>query len=406
MSSQPRSRVAAALTASAALHLLAMWLMYLWVPPDLGKRLFRVGVPVSAVEVEPYRPAPPISVPPPLLEQLRTAAGPLTLDPAEHGVGVLVPELEIPLPEHALQDLAEKEMAPVLASPETLKSAARFLAQVRERPLTSMVEFATEGLVRTVSLIDPETGKLKLARLHIPLRRQKRGPCGICQSLELMRRGFRVPRPVPIRETIHYYPAGYRLKLQEMRDYSVILLDYINVESMAAAAQYLTEGGFAITSVWGCGPWRPRSCALEVWSWRPWRSHSAIRFFTRISTSPGTARRQGDVPESRLFPDWSSTAGSWPWRRRGSPRACPVRRTSCSSTPSPLGSYSPARWVGDTWRPSRRPRATARRNDLRPGPGPGAGIGHSCGWLRAAPRRRPAAARRLHRISMRRRTRR
>ena len=108
-----------------------------------------------------------------------------------------------------------------------------------------LVELDAVGRERTAVLVDPETGKLKKAYLHLPARRT-RWTRLLYNSLDLMKRGFRLPGEVPVEETIHLYPGHYKLGLSEMKQYPVVLLSWIGVTSVEVLAQYLVMGGFVM----------------------------------------------------------------------------------------------------------------------------------------------------------------
>ena len=55
------------------------------------------------------------------------------------------------------------------------------------------------------------------------------------------------PDPDPIHRFI-YYHRRHKLHHSEMKEYSVLLLQYIDVESTEAMARYLMDGGFAVVS--------------------------------------------------------------------------------------------------------------------------------------------------------------
>jgi hypothetical protein len=123
----------------------------------------------------------------------------------------------------------------------------------------------------TVARFDGKSGKLKRAYLHVPVYANLGAK--LERVLEMGRRGFFVPAPFPTTSTFHYYPLGPRsefgrefdarldpihqfsafpgrhiLRYPEMKEYGVLLLNYIDVESTQVLVRYLLEGGFALVS--------------------------------------------------------------------------------------------------------------------------------------------------------------
>lgn len=107
-----------------------------------------------------------------------------------------------------------------------------------------LIELDAERRFRTVALVDPDTKKLKRAYFHVPSYRRMTGNI-LARSLDLMRRGFFLPKGVPIKEEIHYYPDRL-LVYDEIRAYPVLLMQHIRVESDSVLARYLINGGFVI----------------------------------------------------------------------------------------------------------------------------------------------------------------
>lgn len=148
------------------------------------------------------------------------------------------------------------------------------------------VELDAYGRQHTVVIVDPETRKLKRAQLHLPVYRNAPapGPCSpyfggqeTDEVMDLLSRGFRVPRSTPLSSQIHWFqlgPCGRRsqpvqdgccgnedpihtfpdrptrhiLTYGEMKEYPVLFLQVIDVESTEATARYLIEGGFVMAS--------------------------------------------------------------------------------------------------------------------------------------------------------------
>ena len=203
-------RVTIALLLSALLHGLGVWLAHVLMPPDFEERVFRVRLPVRRMEIERLKSRPPIPVPHQLLERLRAAEGPLDLEiePAT-GEEVSLPEVEIPLADEGFS-LVEKEKKPSAVERDPLDESLGHLEQVGELPL-DLVELDAEARERTVVLIDPDTGKLKKAYLHIPCYRNSRdwhGGRELAQTMEMIERGKRLPSWPPFDNQIHWYNLG------------------------------------------------------------------------------------------------------------------------------------------------------------------------------------------------------
>ena len=148
-----------------------------------------------------------------------------------------------------------EEEKPRVVSTDTLDREYDFFESGSELPsFPDLVELDAVGRERTVVLIDPDTGKLKKAYLHLPAWKnwpikdkwEYHGTKVLYNALDLIRHGFRIPRTVPVEERIHLYPYRYKLKLDEIKNFPVVLLAHIGVESYGVLAQYLLMGGFVM----------------------------------------------------------------------------------------------------------------------------------------------------------------
>ena len=250
---------------------------YLLIPEELEKRVFRVRVPARKMEIERLRPRPPIPVPHQLLERLRAEEdlSDLEMDPGMDKVAPL-PEMEVPQLDEGII-LAKKEWRRSAAEGDTLDARLSLLEHVTELPVAlDLVGLAAEARERTVVLIDPVTGKLKKAYLHIPCYRNsrdwKRGR-ELAVALDMIERGKLLPSWPPFENRIHWYhlgPAakkwipvkgelepdpihGFSMFFERRKlPYKVILkfpllnLEYIDVVSTDVMVGYLREGGFVI----------------------------------------------------------------------------------------------------------------------------------------------------------------
>ena len=243
--SREKRRAVAALLVSALLHGLALWLVPL---PEPGEeRMVRVRFP-ARVKPERFELTPPVPVPRQLLDRLRSEARPPDLETVASTDSVVVPETEIPMPVE--EGAFAEEVKPRVVSTDTLDRRYDLFESASELPsFPDLVELDAVGRERTVVLIDPDTGKLKKAYLHLPAWRNRpekyHGTGVLFNTLDLIRRGFRISRKVPVEERIHLYPYRYKLNLNEIKNYPVVLLAHIGVESYGVLAQYLVMGGFA-----------------------------------------------------------------------------------------------------------------------------------------------------------------
>lgn len=241
-----KRRAVAALLVSAVLHGLALWLVPM--PEPTEKRVVRVRFP-ARVKAERFELTPPIPVPRQLLDRLRSETRPPDLETVASTDSVVFPDIEIPVAAEGPVFTGEEKRGEVAA--DTLERRFDHREGMPEFPtVPDLVELDAISRERTVVLIDPDTGKLKKAYLHLPAWYNRRsayhGTRVLYNTLDLMRRGFRIPRKVPVEETIHLYPTFYKLSLSEMKQYPVVLLSHIGVESYQVLARYLVMGGFVI----------------------------------------------------------------------------------------------------------------------------------------------------------------
>ena len=265
------TRVAVAIVASALLHGVGVWLFYVLTPPDLKERVFRVRVPVRRMAIERLRVRAPVPVPHPLLERLRATGGPPALE-VDVGVGEMAPLPEIGiLVAEERPPLAQEEKRQIEGELDSLDARLVLWEQSREfLQAADLVELDAERRRRTIVLIDPDTGKLKKAYLHMPCYRNR--PLGYSGGRELSRivdmieRHRRLPSSAPLEFEIHWYDLGLgsgwwdpsdpihsfgtrnRLAYQEAKEYPFLAMRYIDVASTEVMVRYLMEGGFAVVT--------------------------------------------------------------------------------------------------------------------------------------------------------------
>ena len=179
----------------------------------------------------------------------------------------------LPLPE--TQPPAAEEIQPLDVrqsrerDPDTVPDSVMWKDQVTDLPVPDRVELDAERRRRNVAIIDPATGKLERAWLHLPVYRELSG--GLIDAAAFVRGGHKVPGRVPLEIEIHlknrgecggliegFHPepdpihsfAGctqrHILPRSHMKRFSVLHLGYIDVESLEAMVEYLARGGFGI----------------------------------------------------------------------------------------------------------------------------------------------------------------
>lgn len=248
-----------ALLLSAGLHLVGLWLIHLLLPSAPVQTAFRVRIiPHLPGGLERFTLGPggsPIPTANPmsssLVEGLLSGAGPGApgagaggADDSWLGVDSSLtgsPGMLLPRERGVWSALEETLPRPHLVVPD----------QVARPPSElDLLELDAERRVRTVAILDSQTGRLRKAYLHIPCRKavDKNDPRAkeFCDILALVRRGLRQPGAAPILEQVHFHRPGYRLQPAAMAQYPILLPKYIDVESTQALARYLVQGGFVI----------------------------------------------------------------------------------------------------------------------------------------------------------------
>lgn len=265
-----------ALLASTLLHLLGIWLAHVLIPPQVKDAFFTARIP-SYMPVLParHRPRPAVAVPHELLERLRSEVKPPAPDTGLEEEAVVPPEPVTPELEEVRAEVGEKP--PWEAEVDTmLEVTLGSPMQVTELPLArDPVLMDAEARRNTVVLTDPVSGKLRWAHLHLPSYKnypvdlppcQWHGGRVVAEIHEKVKRGVLLPDETPVNSTIHYYrigdacwrprasdpihrfsryPGRHLLHSSEMKEYAVLFLSYIDVESTEALVSYLAEGGFA-----------------------------------------------------------------------------------------------------------------------------------------------------------------
>ncbi|NKB66353.1 MAG: hypothetical protein GKR89_04785 [Candidatus Latescibacteria bacterium] len=276
-------RILGFLTASALAHLLAFWLVHLLVPPDLQQRLYRsTRLPIRHFPIERFKARPAIALPQTTLDRLHTEGTPTAVGDATDVPQTAAPTVEAPMPDDHRPLLGAKP--PVEIGRDTLDLEIFPASQPTQLPTVDPVLFDTERRRRTVAIIDSKSSKLKRAYLHLPAYSNAPSQCQKCPAYhqgrevdeiyKFITRGAALPERIPIETKIHWQrlggcigwpaptlagfdepdpihtfgcrPQRHILHYTEMKEYSLLLLSYIDVESTQALVRYLLEGGFAI----------------------------------------------------------------------------------------------------------------------------------------------------------------
>lgn len=292
--------IAFALLVSTLLHVLGIVVIQRYYLPPKVEQGIRVSFSVPGVQrrflqTQPPAPMyqdqtqPSISLSQELLERLLAGTGVPALEPG----GRDLPEIEEPnLREwqfkEGSRELPEKEgwQTPGDTAEKGLLPSPLLHEPTEHLPWAlDLVELDAYRRQRTIAIVDPKTRKLSSAQLHLPAYMNaldhgsgcppyQRGQ-EIVEVLDLLGRGFQVPRPTPIASQIHWFrlgpcgglsqpvqarccndddpihtfsnhPGRHILAYEEMKEYSVLSLQLIDIESTEAMVRYLMEGGFAL----------------------------------------------------------------------------------------------------------------------------------------------------------------
>ncbi len=174
MRSRPRHRiVAVSLVCATLLHILAFWLIDLFIPSEVQQQFFRARLVVRPkLKPKRFEPRRGISIPRQILQRMAVEGDPL---PPEEGIFEMkvehLPIAEQPMVEEFLPLPGEKETVRW----ETWRDSVDIDLDIRthetELPEMDAVQLDAERRRYNVVLIDRETGKLKEAYLHIPAYR-------------------------------------------------------------------------------------------------------------------------------------------------------------------------------------------------------------------------------------------
>ena len=269
--SHPARRPLLALLASALIHLVVLCLLEWLLPAPLDREVWRPSVrryrPLQVRRLEPRAPVPVSR------EMVRRVLGAepslAAVPPAGDASPPHVPETPPPAGEQVqpldIRHTRERQQ-------DTLPDSVLWKDQVTDLPMADPVELDAQGRRRNVAVIDPATGKLARGWLHLPIYASGRGGRArvLGDASAYIEGGHKVPGRVPLRiatrsfplgakapiiegitrkndliHTFGEYPERHLLHRSEMREFSVLHLGYIDVESLESLVEYLAQGGFA-----------------------------------------------------------------------------------------------------------------------------------------------------------------
>ena len=267
--SHPSRRVLLSLVASALIHLVVVGLLEWLLPPRIEPESWRPSV-------RRYRPMPvrrhetraPVPVSWEMVRRVLGAEPSLAaVPPAGDASPLPLPETQPP-PTEEIQPLDVRQSRE--REPDTVPDSVLWKDQVTDLPVPDRVELDAERRRRNVAIIDPATGKLERAWLHLPVYRPTSK--ALDEGAAFLRRGFKLPGPVPLELEIHLKKLGVCgdhpipgigrepdpihsfigcperqiLHRSEMKEFSVLHLGHIDVESLEAMVEYLAKGGLGI----------------------------------------------------------------------------------------------------------------------------------------------------------------
>ncbi len=245
-------RVAVSLVCAALLHILVFWLIDLFIPPEVQQQFFRARLVVRPkLKPKRFEPRRAISIPRQILERMREEVVPLypKAESLEMKLEAL-PVSEQPLAEEFLPLRWEKGKGRWETQLDTVDIDLDIATHEAELPEMDAVQLGAERRRYNVILIDRETGKLKEAYLHLPAYRGP-GANRLEKLLRALKYGESLSGKMPLIYEVDVcksYPQRHILHYSEMKEYSVLLLEYINVESTESLVRYLMEGGFAVVN--------------------------------------------------------------------------------------------------------------------------------------------------------------
>ncbi len=263
-------RALGSLLASALIHLVVLGLLEWLLPPKVDRESWLPAVRrYRPLPVRRHEPRAPVPVSREMVRRvlglessLAALAHPGDASPAP------LPETPPPVAE-AIHPLDIKQ--PREREPDSVPDSVMWKDQVTDLPIPDPVELDAQRRRRNVAIIAPATGKLERAWLHLPAYGRPLG--AQIEAAAFLRGGHKLPGPVPLEiefhlkklgrcgaliegigaepDPIHGFagcPERHILHRSEMREFSVLHLGYIDVESLEAMVEYLVQGGFAIMS--------------------------------------------------------------------------------------------------------------------------------------------------------------
>ena len=266
--SHPPRRVLLSLLASALIHLVVVGLLEWLLPPRVERESWRPTV-------RRYRPLPmrrhetraPVPVSREMVRLVLGAEPSLAAAPPAGDASPLpLPETQPP-PAERVEPLDIRQ--PREREPDTVPDSVMWKDQVTDLPIPDRVELDAERRRRNVAILDPATGKLRRAWLNLPV--YSRVSANLIDAAAFLRGGHKLPGRVPLEIQVHLKKMGdcgpvipglgyepdpihsfggcrgrHILHRSEMKEFSVLHLGYIDVESLEAMVEYLAKGGFGI----------------------------------------------------------------------------------------------------------------------------------------------------------------
>ena len=196
--SHPSRRVLLSLLASALIHLVVVGLLEWLLPPRVERESWRPTVRrYRPLPVRRHEPRAPVPVSREMVRRvLGTEPSLAAVPPSGDAAPLPLPATPPPPPER-VQPLDVRQSRE--REPDTVPDSVMWKDQVMDLPVPDRVELDAERRRRNVAIIDPATGKLERAWLHLPCVPPKlSGSPGSTQPLSF-ERGYKLPWPSPPR---------------------------------------------------------------------------------------------------------------------------------------------------------------------------------------------------------------
>ena len=235
---------------SILLHACAFLVSYVLFPEMPERREFRVHLTRAPteetrrfvgkrVEIPRLVPAPYIGPEGPKgVPELMRPAG---VTPAEPGVLFLPKPKEERLPEGERIGRLEPEGGPVVL-PEDALDFYKEVPTLEQEGLR--IRDLDSGGHKSAILIDPEDKRNVSGFFYIPVTRRPDGG----YSGEIRDMVSYIRQKTRVQAKVEGYPSTYRLTIEDLRKYPLLLLSHVRVRDVEDVGEYLREGGFALIS--------------------------------------------------------------------------------------------------------------------------------------------------------------